>query len=79
MYFFPPQLMAEASKPQTLTFSGERMSWVSLASLDELVQLKTRNPKAPLVMGNTNIGKTDSRDAHFHLQPQTLTANISEI
>ncbi|KAM3585750.1 uncharacterized protein V6R79_026294 [Siganus canaliculatus] len=54
---FPPELilMAEA-KPQTLTFSGERMKWVSPASLEELVQLKTRNPKAPLVMGNTNIG-----------------------
>lgn len=63
VYSFPPQLMAEASKPQTLTFSGERMSWVSPASLDELVQLKTRNPKAPLVMGNTHIGKTGSRDA----------------
>ncbi|XP_045916381.1 aldehyde oxidase 6 isoform X2 [Micropterus dolomieu] len=55
---FPPELilMAETAKPQTLTFHGERMSWVSPASLDELVQLKTSNPKAPLVMGNTNIG-----------------------
>ncbi|XP_070786462.1 aldehyde oxidase 6 [Enoplosus armatus] len=55
---FPPELilMAETSNPQTLTFHGERMSWVSPASLEELVQLKTSNPKAPLVMGNTNIG-----------------------
>ncbi|XP_059183974.1 aldehyde oxidase 6 isoform X2 [Centropristis striata] len=55
---FPPELilMAETANPQTLTFRGERMSWVSPVSLDELVQLKTSNPKAPLVMGNTNIG-----------------------
>lgn len=55
---FPPELilMAETASPQTLTFRGERMSWVSPASLEELVQLKTSNPKAPLVMGNTNIG-----------------------
>ncbi|XP_044044537.1 aldehyde oxidase 6 isoform X2 [Siniperca chuatsi] len=55
---FPPELilMAETANPQTLTFHGERMSWVSPASLEELVQLKTSNPKAPLVMGNTNIG-----------------------
>ncbi|XP_049426123.1 aldehyde oxidase 6 [Epinephelus fuscoguttatus] len=55
---FPPELilMAETANPQTLTFHGERMNWVSPASLEELVQLKTRNPKAPLVMGNTNIG-----------------------
>ncbi|XP_076580189.1 aldehyde oxidase 6 [Chaetodon auriga] len=55
---FPPELilMAERANPETLTFSGERMSWVSPASLEELVQLKTSNPQAPLVLGNTNIG-----------------------
>ncbi|XP_023282834.1 aldehyde oxidase [Seriola lalandi dorsalis] len=55
---FPPELilMAETANPQTLTFHGERMTWVSPASLEELVQLRGSNPKAPLVMGNTNIG-----------------------
>ncbi|XP_071320852.1 aldehyde oxidase 6 isoform X2 [Trachinotus anak] len=55
---FPPELilMAETANPQTLTFHGERMTWVSPTSLEELVQLKTSNPTAPLVMGNTNIG-----------------------
>ncbi|XP_041638215.1 aldehyde oxidase 6 [Cheilinus undulatus] len=55
---FPPELilMAEKETPQTLTFHGERISWVSPVSLEELVQLKAENPKAPLVMGNTNVG-----------------------
>ncbi|XP_043965965.1 aldehyde oxidase 6 isoform X2 [Gambusia affinis] len=55
---FPPELilMAEAANPQTLTFHGERMTWVSPTSLEELVQLRAKNPKAPLVLGNTNIG-----------------------
>ncbi|XP_060922759.1 aldehyde oxidase 1-like [Limanda limanda] len=55
---FPPELilMAEARNPQTLTFHGERMTCVFPASLEELVQLKSSNPKAPLLMGNTNIG-----------------------
>ncbi|CAN9498154.1 unnamed protein product [Ophioblennius macclurei] len=56
---FPPELilMAEsATAPQTLRFSGERTNWVSPASLEELVQLKSKHPEAPLVMGNTNIG-----------------------
>lgn len=52
-----PQLMSEASNPQMLTFRGERMSWVSPATLDQLVELKSRNPKAPLVVGNTNVGE----------------------
>lgn len=49
--------MTEASNPQTLTFCGQRMSWVSPATLEELVQLKMSNPKAPLVIGNTSVGK----------------------
>ncbi|XP_054638746.1 aldehyde oxidase 6 isoform X2 [Dunckerocampus dactyliophorus] len=55
---FPPELilMAETNRPQMLTFHGERMTWVSPVLLEELVQLKTSNPKAPLIMGNTNIG-----------------------
>ncbi|XP_068165202.1 aldehyde oxidase 6 [Antennarius striatus] len=54
---FPPELILKAqASPQTLTFRGERVRWVSPASLEELVQLKTSNPEAPLVMGNTNIG-----------------------
>ncbi|TKS66399.1 Aldehyde oxidase 1 [Collichthys lucidus] len=53
---FPPELilMADLENPRTLTFRGERVSWVSPVSLEELVQLKTSNPEAPLVMGNTN-------------------------
>uniref|UniRef100_A0A8D3C8T5 Aldehyde oxidase 6 n=1 Tax=Scophthalmus maximus TaxID=52904 RepID=A0A8D3C8T5_SCOMX len=55
---FPPELilMAETASPRTLTFHGERTSWVFPTSLEELVRLKTSNPEAPLVMGNTNIG-----------------------
>uniref|UniRef100_A0A8D3E3Y3 xanthine dehydrogenase n=1 Tax=Scophthalmus maximus TaxID=52904 RepID=A0A8D3E3Y3_SCOMX len=48
--------MAETASPRTLTFHGERTSWVFPTSLEELVRLKTSNPEAPLVMGNTNIG-----------------------
>lgn len=57
-----PQLMAETANAQTLAFYGERMSWLSPASLEELIQLKTKHPKAPLVMGNTNIGRQEHRD-----------------
>ncbi|CAI5638408.1 unnamed protein product [Oreochromis niloticus] len=54
---FPPELILMAdTSPQTLTFHGERVSWVSPVSLEELIQLKAKHPKAPLVMGNTNIG-----------------------
>uniref|UniRef100_A0AAQ4RDC3 Aldehyde oxidase 6 n=1 Tax=Gasterosteus aculeatus aculeatus TaxID=481459 RepID=A0AAQ4RDC3_GASAC len=52
---FPPELIVSAN-PKTLTFRGERVSWVSPSSLEELLQLKARNPEAPLVVGNSNIG-----------------------
>ncbi|KAG7258328.1 hypothetical protein CRUP_028212 [Coryphaenoides rupestris] len=55
---FPPELMRMVlTEPlQTQRFQGERMSWVSPVSLEELVLLKTHHPQAPLVLGNTNIG-----------------------
>ncbi|RXN17123.1 aldehyde oxidase 1-like protein [Labeo rohita] len=66
---FPPELMvcskpficlhykrlAEIKDQTTQRFCGERMTWISPGSLDELLQLKTDYPQAPLVMGNTNI------------------------
>ncbi|KAM9493284.1 aldehyde oxidase 6 [Clarias gariepinus] len=55
---FPPELirMAESQDQTTRTFRGERMTWISPASLGELLQLKSQYPQAPIVMGNTNIG-----------------------
>uniref|UniRef100_A0A8C7UWJ4 Aldehyde oxidase 6 n=1 Tax=Oncorhynchus mykiss TaxID=8022 RepID=A0A8C7UWJ4_ONCMY len=55
---FPPELilMAEMEPQVSQLFRGERMVWVSPVSLEELIQLKTSHPQAPLVMGNTNIG-----------------------
>lgn len=48
--------MAENQPKRTLVFHGERMTWISPVSLDELVDLKAAHPKAPLVVGNTSVG-----------------------
>uniref|UniRef100_A0A8C9TJF5 xanthine dehydrogenase n=1 Tax=Scleropages formosus TaxID=113540 RepID=A0A8C9TJF5_SCLFO len=55
---FPPELMlmAESQRPLTQTFCGERITWVSPVTLRELVELKAKHPKAPLVLGNTGVG-----------------------
>uniref|UniRef100_W5MWS9 aldehyde oxidase n=1 Tax=Lepisosteus oculatus TaxID=7918 RepID=W5MWS9_LEPOC len=55
---FPPELiiMAEKQERKSLTFRGERITWISPVSLEELIQLKSSYPNAPLVIGNTNIG-----------------------
>lgn len=55
-----PQLMAETSNPETRTFFGERVTWVSPGTLEDLVELKSRNPEAPLVMGNTTTGEASA-------------------
>lgn len=60
--------MSEASSPQTLIFRGERMSWVSPVTLDQLVELKSSNPKAPLIVGNTNVGE-ETRETQFFAFP----------
>ncbi|XP_044524995.1 aldehyde oxidase 3-like [Gracilinanus agilis] len=55
---FPPELMRMAEEPvqKTLVFQGERVTWISPATLTDLLELKLQYPKAPLVMGNTFVG-----------------------
>ncbi|KAJ8247097.1 hypothetical protein GJAV_G00258690 [Gymnothorax javanicus] len=55
---FPPELivMAEEGGQRTQTFTGERITWVSPVTLEELLRLKTNHPRAPIVLGNTSIG-----------------------
>ncbi|KAK7136891.1 hypothetical protein R3I93_017070 [Phoxinus phoxinus] len=65
---FPPELMrmAEIKDQTSQKFCGERMTWISPGSLDELLQLKADYPQAPLVMGNTNIGLDMKFKGIFH-------------
>uniref|UniRef100_A0A803SS58 FAD-binding PCMH-type domain-containing protein n=1 Tax=Anolis carolinensis TaxID=28377 RepID=A0A803SS58_ANOCA len=49
--------MAEENKGRTLVFHGERTTWISPVSLEELLDLKATYPDAPLVVGNTSIGE----------------------
>ncbi|KAG9465115.1 hypothetical protein GDO78_018882 [Eleutherodactylus coqui] len=54
---FPPELMLMLNKPmKTSTYRGERVTWYSASTLPELLELTSKYPKAPLVVGNTNIG-----------------------
>uniref|UniRef100_A0A8B9J264 Aldehyde oxidase 1 n=1 Tax=Amazona collaria TaxID=241587 RepID=A0A8B9J264_9PSIT len=65
---FPPELMrmAENQPKRTLLFHGERMTWISPVSLDELLDLKVAHPKAPLVVGNTGVGMYMKFRGVFH-------------
>ncbi|GAB1284987.1 Aldehyde oxidase 3 [Apodemus speciosus] len=55
---FPPELMrmAEDSQNTVLTFRGERTTWIAPGTLNDLLELKTEYPSAPLVIGNTCLG-----------------------
>ncbi|KAM6080395.1 LOW QUALITY PROTEIN: aldehyde oxidase 2-like [Theristicus caerulescens] len=57
-FIFPPELMRVAQEQQrtTLVFHGKRTTWLSPTSLKELLELKAKHPKAPLVVGNTSVG-----------------------
>uniref|UniRef100_A0A8C2D390 Aldehyde oxidase 6 n=1 Tax=Cyprinus carpio TaxID=7962 RepID=A0A8C2D390_CYPCA len=86
---FPPELMrlAEVKDQTTQRFCGERMTWISPGSLNELLQLKADYPQAPLVMGNTNIGCVLANQAkpnklqwsklQFFSADSTLTATVT--
>ncbi|XP_075175818.1 aldehyde oxidase 1-like, partial [Anomaloglossus baeobatrachus] len=54
---FPPELMLMLQNPKKMTtFHGERIIWYSPSNVEELLEVKSKFPKAPLVVGNTNIG-----------------------
>lgn len=54
---FPPDLMIRLKTPKAMdTFYGVRMTWYSVSTLEQLIELKIKYPKAPLVVGNTTVG-----------------------
>lgn len=61
--------MAENPPKRTLVFHGERMTWISPVSLDELLDLKAAHPNAPLVVGNTSVGMYTVRMAPVAIVP----------
>ncbi|XP_057614609.1 aldehyde oxidase 2 isoform X1 [Chionomys nivalis] len=65
---FPPELlrMAENPEKQTLTFYGERITWISPGTLQDLLALKAKHPEAPVVSGNTSLGPAMKSQGHFY-------------
>ncbi|XP_078068351.1 xanthine dehydrogenase/oxidase [Mustelus asterias] len=54
---FPPELLLPHESPQrTLSFKGDRVTWIQPTTLNELLTLKGRYPEARLVVGNTEVG-----------------------
>ncbi|KAM9663655.1 LOW QUALITY PROTEIN: aldehyde oxidase 3-like [Trichechus inunguis] len=67
-FIFPPELMRIVEEPQkkVLTFHGERTTWITPGTLNDLLGLKMKYPKAPLVMGNTSVGPDMKFKEVFH-------------
>lgn len=64
---FPPELiLMDKENKRELTFRGDRITWFSPASLQELLHLKVQYPKAPLVVGNTAVGPEMKFRGVFH-------------
>ncbi|KYO33620.1 hypothetical protein Y1Q_0008774 [Alligator mississippiensis] len=59
------QRMAQEQQKRTLVFQGERTTWISPSSLRELLELKAKYPKAPVIVGNTSVG-LDMKFAGVH-------------
>ncbi|KFP71281.1 Aldehyde oxidase, partial [Acanthisitta chloris] len=67
-FIFPPELMrmAQEQKRTTLIFRGKRTTWISPHSLKELLELKAKYPKAPVVLGNTSVGLKENHCGACH-------------
>ncbi|KAM9305621.1 aldehyde oxidase-like [Gastrophryne carolinensis] len=64
---FPPGLtLMDSEDKRSLIFQGEQVTWISPASLQELLHLKAKYPKAPLVVGNTAVGPEIKFRGVFH-------------
>ncbi|XP_063285940.1 aldehyde oxidase 1-like [Pelobates fuscus] len=64
---FPPELTLKHAKPQKMiVFHGERTTWYMPSSREELLKLKVKYPKAPLVVGNTDVGLQMRINGVFH-------------
>ncbi|KAM8934727.1 aldehyde oxidase 1-like [Pelodytes ibericus] len=64
---FPPELMLSLSRPKKMNvFHGERVTWYSPSTIQELLDLKIKYPKAPLVVGNTDVGLQMKFKGIFH-------------
>ncbi|XP_042639514.1 aldehyde oxidase 2 [Orycteropus afer afer] len=65
---FPPELVRMAENPEkhTLTFHGDRVTWISPGTLKDLLELKVKYPEAPLILGNTTLGPAMKSQGHFH-------------
>ena len=58
--------MAEDPNKRRLTFRGKRTTWITPVNLNDLLELKTNFPEAPIIMGNTAVGRW-SRGMFFSL------------
>ncbi|XP_055967737.1 aldehyde oxidase 4-like [Sorex fumeus] len=65
---FPPELirMAEDPNKKRLTFQGEKTIWITPVTLNDLLEIKAKYPKAPLIMGNTTVGPNIKFRDEFH-------------
>ncbi|XP_053327928.1 aldehyde oxidase [Spea bombifrons] len=64
---FPPDLMLSLANPRKMkVFHGEQVTWFSPSTLKELLELKAKYPKAPLVAGNTYVGPKMKLNGIFH-------------
>ncbi|XP_049426562.1 xanthine dehydrogenase/oxidase [Epinephelus fuscoguttatus] len=55
---FPPELMSltKGQRSSSLSFHGDRTTWLQPDSLDEFLRLKWKHPDARIVVGNTEVG-----------------------
>ncbi|XP_049922243.1 xanthine dehydrogenase/oxidase [Epinephelus moara] len=55
---FPPELMSltKGQRSSSLSFHGDRTTWLQPDCLDEFLRLKWKHPDARIVVGNTEVG-----------------------
>ena len=47
------------TEPRYVCFVGKRVTWHRPITLSQLLELKTKQPSAKIVVGNSEVGKSD--------------------
>ncbi len=76
---FPPELQLSSTlDEQRLVFTSKSMTWYRPTCIEELLDIKTRNPHAKIVVGNTELGiETKFKNCQYPVM--IATSSIKEL
>ncbi|XP_072042923.1 xanthine dehydrogenase/oxidase-like [Amphiura filiformis] len=76
---FPPEILTTKGEfLKTCWFRNGGVAWASIGCLEELLELKSKHPGAPIIAGNTALGVKKTVPLSGDFFPSRLKTNVAE-